>query len=123
MEIDAVFARKEVSFNKRRCRIEKAVMLTAEQFDGFMGNMLGDYPFVERNSDIGGETPDGRVRCFLVVGLDRKEGVLVNTEGAPYARYTAFLPDARRIYEDFIGESLEAEAEQGEAPEGIEMKI
>jgi hypothetical protein len=123
MEMQAMFLRKEVSFEPRMCRIEKAVMLDAEQFDEFMQNMLADYSFIERNRDIGGEAPDGRIRCFLVVGLDRMAGVLVNTEGSAYARYTAYLPDARKIYEDFILEGLALEAEPEEAAEGMELSI
>ena len=115
MEIKAVF------FNTRKCQVEKAVMLTAEQFDRFSEDMLAYYPFIGRNSDIGVETQDGKIRCFLVVGQDRKEGVLVNTEGVPYARYTAFLPDARKAFEGRLSEGLELEMGSAEASEGIEM--
>ena len=36
----------------------------------------------------------GVYHCLLVVGEDRPDGILVESEGSSYARYAAFLPNA-----------------------------
>jgi hypothetical protein len=36
----------------------------------------------------------GRHHCLLVVGDGRRDGILVNSEGGAYARYSAFVPNA-----------------------------
>lgn len=41
---------------------------------------------------------EGRYHCLLVTGEGRRDGILVNSEGADYARYSAFIPNA----EDFL---------------------
>jgi len=36
---------------------------------------------------------DNEVHCILVIGENRKHGIIVNSEGSDYARYSALLPN------------------------------
>lgn len=48
---------------------------------------------------------DGVWHCLLVTGEDMDEGVLVESEGSAYARYSAFVPSAQGIirqYQDML---------------------
>lgn len=40
-------------------------------------------------------------QCILVTGENTMEGILVESEGADYARYSAFLSDVRTIIQEY----------------------
>ena len=107
MEIFADLKFKQRYFTVQRCRIEKLVRLDKDRFEGFKNDLLADYPFISENSDIGGWEPDGTTRCFLVLEEGSGEGVLVSTEGTSYARYTAFIADAKGIAAACMNEGIE----------------
>ena len=46
----------------------------------------------------------GTTHCILVLGDDYDEGILVNSEGSFYARYSALLPNARSFIEQQMGQ-------------------
>ena len=110
MEINAAFRRKDTYIDETRCEVEKAVMLTSSEYTAFKEDLMGRYQFIRDNMDIGGYTEGGAYRCFLVTGVGMVDGILVNTEGSDYARYTAFVPQAAVLFEKEI---IEAYAEMG----------
>lgn len=93
----AQFKRKENELQVDECKIEKVIELTHEQFDIFKENMLDDYDFITENSDLMWVDNCGIVHCMLVIGNDFDDGILVNSEGCSYARYSALLPNARLL--------------------------
>lgn len=70
----------------------KVEELTQQQFHYFSQHLLEDTLFLIRDRDLMGWDQDV-VRCVLVTSPERKDGILVNTEGYDYARYAAHLPD------------------------------
>ena len=40
---------------------------------------------------------DGAYHCILVMGQGHRDGILVESEGFAYARYAAYVPDARAL--------------------------
>lgn len=62
---------------------------------------MNDYDFI---ADFSREAYDDgeRKHCLLVLGENREDGILVCAEGSFYARYSSYLPKARRIMEDEI---------------------
>jgi len=69
------------------------VVLPDDQYEQFTKNMLREYDFIRQHQDEMYQKGDV-VHCILVKGQNSQGGVLVNSEGGSYARYTAYLPAA-----------------------------
>ncbi|HHV13022.1 MAG TPA: hypothetical protein GXX75_22370 [Clostridiales bacterium] len=113
LKTKAVFERKTDDFQPRDCVIEKIIELASQEYDAFSKNMLDDYDFIKDNIDLMYCDGEGVYHCLLVVGQDRRDGILVESEGSSYARYSSFLPNAA----DFLA----AQQEQKPAP-GLKLK-
>jgi len=101
----AIFVRKVDDFELKNCVIEKVVTLTSHEYNEFSHNMLADYEFIKDNKDLQYCDAEGTYHCILVVGEDGNDGILVESEGAGYARYAAFLPNASA----FLAAAMEQE--------------
>lgn len=97
MKINVPFRRKDKEIETSPCVIEKSVELSADIFDHFAENLLNDYDFILENTDHMYQDKSGVNHCLLVLGKEREDGILVESEGSAYARYSAFLPNARNI--------------------------
>ena len=100
----AQFRRKEPVLQQDEGEIEKVVELSREEFHHFKNNLLDDYDFISENSDLMCVDKMGTIHCILVLGDDYEEGILVNSEGSSYARYSALLPNARSFIEQQMGQ-------------------
>jgi len=67
--------------------VTKEVVLNEYDFLNFSNYFMRPYKWID--SDDGGLTEDGKVRCIRVINEDSGDVVLVNSEGYNYARYTA----------------------------------
>jgi hypothetical protein len=94
LETKAVFDRKINDLEARDCAVEKVIRLSGAEFDRFSENMLRDWNFIRSNNDLMYIDSEDKAHCLLVVGEGRRDGVLVNSGGADFARYSAFLPNA-----------------------------
>jgi len=92
LKTKAVFERKTADFQPRDCVIEKIIGLTSREYDAFSSNMLADHDFIKDNIDLMFVDQEGAYHCLLVVGENRPDGILIESEGSSYARYAAFLP-------------------------------
>ena len=91
--------RKDTEILTTPCVAEKTVELSAAQFDYFSKNLLSDYDFLLTNIDCMYQDGDGVSHCLLVLGEGRDDGIIVNSEGSAYARYSAFVPNARQLWQ------------------------
>ena len=82
------------------CVIEAVEELSRADFDDFRERMLRDYDFILDHSRSLMAGTDGRYHCLLVLCEGERDGILVDSEGSAYARYSGLLPDARLILED-----------------------
>ncbi len=96
MILKADFRCKQVTPEVEACVVEKAVELSAVEFDRFCRSMLEKYPFI-RETGASLHYNDGMRHGFLVLGVGRNDGILVDPQGADYARYSAFIPNARSL--------------------------
>ena len=65
----------------------------------FSNHLLNDYDFIEQYADDMGVGSDGIVNALLVFNEKTGEGILVNSSGYAYARYSAYLPYAKQTLE------------------------
>lgn len=96
MILKADFHCKQVTPEVDDCVVEKVVELSTVEFDRFCRSMLERYPFIR---EVGASLhyDDGMRHGFLVLGVGRNDGILIDPQGADYARYSAFIPNARSL--------------------------
>lgn len=95
MKIKGIMMRKEPQFKLHECSIEKLVVLPEPKYRQFCTKMLADYDFIAENRELmyaEGVPGAEAYHCLLVMGEDSEDGVLVESEGAGYARYASYQP-------------------------------
>ncbi|MFA5474444.1 MAG: DUF6329 domain-containing protein [Acholeplasmataceae bacterium] len=71
--------------------IEKVVELSISKFNKFLDDMLADYDFIKENKDLMYVDKDNIWHAIYVTAKDVDYGILIQSEGYGYARYSAFL--------------------------------
>ena len=97
MIINIPFQRKEADIDPEPCTIEGVVEISADEFQYFKTHLMKDYDFLMINREKMGYSEDGVRHCLLVLPQDGDDGILVDTQGANYARYSSYLPNARQM--------------------------
>ena len=67
--------------------VTREVKLGDQEFRKFAGDFFEDQPWI--TPEDGGVNKNGEIRCIKVINGETGEGVLVNSEGYSYPRYTA----------------------------------
>jgi hypothetical protein len=99
MKLNAQLRRKDTDIKATPCEIDKIVTLPAYEFLSFTKRMAASYDFIAENAELMGVDADNTHHCILVLGEGADDGVLVHSSGADYARYSAYIPNARQIIE------------------------
>ena len=100
--IQAVFERKP-DFRLRDVVIETVIRLLKEEYEQFLSSPCDSYEFIEKNSkSMLMDEKNGVFYCMLVTGEGYRDGVLVEAEGYPYARYDSYVPDATALCYDSL---------------------
>lgn len=102
MKTTASFMRKENTHDVSPCNIRKIIMLSDRKYQEFGENLLKDYDFIAQSKDEMGYMDDGTRCCLLVMNTNEQDGYLVDSSGYDYARYSAYLPNAR----DFVNAQI-----------------
>ncbi len=92
----AVFSRKEPEIVANEFKVEKVIVLPENDYLYFAENLMKQYDFIEKNVELMYEQ-SGVWHCVLVTGDGTDEGILVESEGSAYARYSAFVPSISDI--------------------------
>ena len=118
----AVFIKKETKVYADEFQVAKIISLPLEQYVEFTNHLYRDYDFIEENIDLM-YVRDGVRQCILVTGEGVDEGVLVESEGSPYARYSAFVPSVREIIRQYEAMNPKKVNEESQQDTGMEMKM
>ena len=118
--IQAAFERKP-DFRLRDVVIETVIRLPKEEYEQFLSSPCGTYEFIKKNSKLMHmDEKSGVFYCMLVTGEGYRDGVLVEAEGYPYARYASYVPDATALcYEslskvnEILAKAVEEIVEEG----------
>lgn len=89
----AIFERKPSDFDLRSFEVSKTILLPAEVFEDVLRNPMRDYDFIQKNTDLMHCDSSGVYHCLLLTGEDRKDGLLVESEGYGYCRYASYVPN------------------------------
>ena len=96
MIIQAELRRKQSEYEGEACSVDKVIELPAQRFKQFSRALLADYYFIAENKNAIRHDEDAR-HCLLILDADGTDGFLVDPQGYNYARYSAFVPNARSL--------------------------
>lgn len=96
MIIQAELRRKQSEYEGEACSVDKVIELPAQRFKQFSRALLADYDFIAENKNAIRHDEDAR-HCLLILDADGTDGFLVDPQGYNYARYSAFVPNARSL--------------------------
>lgn len=96
MIIQAELRRKQSEYEGEACVVDKVIELPAQRFQQFSRALLMDYDFIAENKNAIRHDDDARP-CLLILDADGTDGFLVDPQGYNYARYSAFVPNARSL--------------------------
>lgn len=88
---------KAESWEYNRCQIDKTIELPHTEFEHFRRNTIADYDFISNSLDDLPVTNDNTCHCIMVLDDGGDDGILVDPQGYSYARYSAFVPNARQL--------------------------
>lgn len=97
MKLQSEFKRKDADIETEQCDVSKVIELDDDRFNYFQNNLLDKYDFLIENKYEMGYSKDGARHCLLVLPKDGDDGILVDAQGSDYARYSSFLPNARKL--------------------------
>ncbi len=98
MKFKTQLQHKEPVIDTDECRIVAVETLEHSQFDHFQKHLLDDYDFIADHAENLYKANESN-NCLLVLGEGFDYGILVNSEGSAYARYSAVLPRAKEIFD------------------------
>ena len=78
-------------FPKDEFVIEKTIVLEKDLFECFIHNPLDDYDFIRDNIKLMYCDQNEVFHCIFVTSDTHDFGILVESEGAHYTRYAAYL--------------------------------
>lgn len=99
MKINAVLRCKESEIKPRAYEVSDVITLSDAEFRNVMKEPLKDREYLK------GRT--GQDACVLLLSKTGNDGILVDTQGYDYPRYSAFIPNARQIVENFVQSETE----------------
>ena len=92
--------RKPTELAVKGCIIEKTIPISHMKFEAITKAPLRDEPLIAENKDIMYfDSKYNMYHCILIYDRDFGDGIVVNSEGSDYARYSQYVPQARVIYE------------------------
>ena len=94
MKINATFQGKQLAMEDEPCEVRKVISLPDKEYAFFKKHLMYEYDFLRKNKDQMG-FHNGIRQCVLVLGESSEDGVLVDSSGYGYARYTAPFLGAR----------------------------
>lgn len=95
-------------FNARPCVVEKWIPISHWSFEQIKQDPLHDLEAVKAYRDIMFCDNEAN-HCIMLLDDCGSDGILVESEGYDYPRYSCFVPNARTLYEDSLTTDAERE--------------
>lgn len=96
MIIQAELKYKQSEYGGEACVVDKVIELPNQRFKQFSRALLADYDFIAESKNAIQRDTDSR-HCLLILDAEGTDGFLVDPQGYNYARYSAFVPNARSL--------------------------
>lgn len=105
--INAQLRSKQEEIQPTRCDVACIVELSNAEFYDFQFNPLADHDFIKEHLPDLKTDAFHAIPCMLVLGEGVDDGILVDPQGYDYARYTAYIPMARQLFQNEQVESVD----------------
>lgn len=89
--INTTLLRKESEFKTKACVVKKAIAVPHSEFGDLKRNPLQDNDLIADNVDLMFCDSDNNYHCLLIYDKEQGDGLLIESEGAPYARYSQYM--------------------------------
>lgn len=89
---------KEPCHEPDKCVVEKAIPIPHSEFKKLNSKLLEPNYYISKYKELMLEA-DGINHCILLYDRSSGDGLLVNSEGCGYARYSQYIPHAKDIVE------------------------
>lgn len=96
MIIQAELKYKQSEYGGEACVVDKVIELPNQRFKQFSRVLLADYDFIAESKNAIQRDTDSR-HCLLILDAEGTDGFLVDPQGYNYARYSAFVSNARSL--------------------------
>lgn len=96
MILNAVMNRKADCYETKKCVVEKVIDVYETEFKKMLEKPLERNYYLEPYRSLMGFHDDA-YHCVLFVDQKSGDGLLVNSEGSDYARYSQYIPNAKDI--------------------------
>lgn len=113
LNLKAIFERKAASINTDNAVISAVEILPHTEFLAFSDRLMCDSDVVERHIDAMGIDKNGTRHTLLVLSEGTDDGILVDSQGYSYARYSAWLPGYKPCFEAQIQKLADRVIEDG----------
>jgi len=104
--INTNLLRKESEFKTYTCVVEKAVPVPTEEFERLKHTPMCNNDLISENLNSMWYG-NGVHHCLLIYDKQQGDGLLIESEGAPYARYAQYIPNAKLLYENHMQTHLQ----------------
>ena len=97
--INTSLVRKESEFRTKSCVVEKAIAVSHAEFDDLKRHPLRDNKLIAKNADLMYCDRNDNYHCLLIYDEEKGDGLLIESEGAAYARYAQYISEAKELVE------------------------
>ena len=87
---------KTAEFTPEKCTVEKVIEVSETEFRKFYEKPMKPNYYLSPYKKLMGFY-DESYHCVLIVNEKNGDGLLINSEGADYARYSQYIPNARAL--------------------------
>ncbi len=96
LTLNTTLLRKEPCYEPKPCIVERVVEMSSGAFSRLISKPLDDHYLIKNNTDL--MYCDGELyHCILAVDRVNGDGLLIESEGSGYARYSQYIPHAKDI--------------------------
>ena len=95
--INANLNYKASGYMRDKCVVEKVIEIPETDFKRLLAAPLEDKYYIKQYRKLMGVDEDSTSHCILVIDCHNGDGMLIESEGYNYARYSQYIPNAREI--------------------------
>ena len=110
MKINAILRCKETEYKPKQYKVSEVIVVSDAEFRNVMKEPLKDREYLSGRH--------GEDTCVLLLSETGDDGILVDTQGYDYPRYSAFIPKAKIIANEF----MQRVAEEQDSDDGEKNK-
>lgn len=87
-------------FEPKKCTVEKVIEVSDSEFKKFIENPMKRNYYLPQYKDLMGYYDDS-YHGVMFVNIENGDGLLVNSEGYDYARYSQYIPNASDLIQQY----------------------